>query len=148
MAAYLERLTADMKAAMKAGDKPRLEVLRMLISDLKRKAIDAQVDTLPDDQEVAVLQKAIKTRADTVAQATAAGRTEVAAKEQAEIDLIAGYLPKQMDAAAVGAKVKELAAAIGYQGAKDTGRFMKEWMARYKGQADGKLVQDALKSLG
>jgi uncharacterized protein YqeY len=148
MAAYLERLTADMKAAMKAGDRPRLEVLRMLISDLKRKAIDAQVDTLPDDQEVAVLQKAIKTRADTVAQATAAGRTEVAAKEQAEIDLIARYLPQQMDAAAVAAKVKELATAIGYQGAKDTGRFMKEWMARYKGQADGKLVQDALKSLG
>jgi uncharacterized protein len=148
MATYLDKLTTDMKAAMKAGDKPRLEVLRMLISDLKKKAIDTKVDTLPDDDEAAILQKAIKTRSDTVAQAKAAGRAEVAAKEQAEIDLIAGYLPQQMDAAAVTAKVKELAAAIGYQGGKDTGRFMKEWMARYKGQADGKLVQDALKSLG
>jgi uncharacterized protein YqeY len=147
MAAYLEKLTSDMKAAMKAGDKPRLEVLRMLISDLKKKAIDTKVDTLPDDDEAAILQKAIKTRADTVAQAKAAGRTEVATKEQAEIDLISSYLPKQMDAAAVTAKVKELAAAIGWQGGKDTGRFMKEWMARYKGQADGKLVQDALKTL-
>ena len=148
MATYLEKLTADMKTAMKAGDKPRLEVVRMLISDLKKKAIDTKVDTLPDDEEAAILQKAIKTRADTVAQATAAGRTEVAQKEQAEIDLIASYLPAQLDAAAVAAKVRELAAAIGYQGGKDTGRFMKEWMARYKGQADGKLVQDALKTLG
>jgi hypothetical protein len=147
MATYLEKLTADMKAAMKSGDKPRLEVLRMLISDLKKKAIDTKVDTLPDDEEAAILQKAIKTRADTVAQANAAGRTEVAAKEQFEIDVITSYLPKQMSPAEVAQRVKEVATAIGYQGGKDTGRFMKEWMAKYKGLADGKLVQDALKSL-
>ena len=148
MATYLGKLTADMKTAMKGGDKPRLEVLRMLISDLKKKAIDAKVDDLPDDEEVAVLQKAVKTRADTVAQATAAGRNEVAAKEQFEIQVIQGYLPQQMSAADVAAKVREVAAAIGYQGGKDTGRFMKEWMARHKGLADGKAVQDALRSLG
>jgi uncharacterized protein YqeY len=145
---HLEKLTNDMKAAMKGGDKPRLEVLRMLISELKKKAIDAKVDNLPDDEEAAVLQKAIKTRADSVAQAKAANRPEIAAKEQFEIDVITSYLPKQMDAAEVTAKVKEVAAAIGYQGGKDTGRFMKEWMAKYKGLADGKLVQDALKTLG
>lgn len=145
---YLDKLTADMKAAMKGGDKPRLEVIRMLISDLKKKAIDTKVDNLPDEEEAAILQKAIKTRADTVAQAKAAGRPEVAAKEQFEIDVITSYLPQQMSAAEVAAKVKEVAAAIGYQGGKDTGRFMKEWMAKYKGLADGKLVQDALKTLG
>mgnify|MGYP002371804669 CR=1 FL=1 len=148
MANYLEKLTADMKTAMKGGDKPRLEVIRMLISELKKKAIDAKVDNLPDDEEAAVLQKAIKTRADSVAQAKAAGRNDVAQKEQFEIDVIAAYLPKQMSAEEVAAKVKEVAAAIGYQGGKDTGRFMKEWMAKYKGLADGKLVQDALKTLG
>ena len=148
MANYLEKLTADMKAAMKGGDKPRLEVVRMLISELKKKAIDAKVDNLPDEEEAAVLQKAIKTRADSVAQAKAANRADVAQKEQFEIDLITAYLPKQMSAAEVAAKVKEVAAAIGYQGGKDTGRFMKEWMARYKGVADGKLVQEALKALG
>jgi len=145
---YLEKLTADMKAAMKGGDKPRLEVIRMLISDLKKKAIDQKVDNLPDDEEAAILQKAIKTRADTIAQAKAAGRAEVAAKEQLEVDLIASYLPKQMTAEEIAAKVKEVAAAIGYQGGKDTGRFMKEWGAKYKGLADGKLVQEALKALG
>lgn len=148
MATYLHKLTADMKAAMKSGDKPRLEVLRMLISELKKRAIDAQVDDLPDEDEVAVLQKAIKTRADTVAQAGAAGRQEIVQKEQLEIEVIQSYLPKQMTADEVGAKVREIAAAIGYQGGKDTGRFMKEWMAKYKGLADGKLVQEALKSLG
>ncbi len=148
MPKYLETLTADMKTAMKGGDKPRLEVIRMLISDLKKKAIDAKVDNLPDDEEAAILQKAIKTRSDTIAQAKAAGRAEVAAKEQFEVDLITSYLPKQMNAAEVAAKVKEVATAIGYQGGKDTGRFRKEWMAKYKGVADGKLVQDALKALG
>ncbi len=148
MTAYLEKLTADMKAAMKGGDKPRLEVIRMLISDIKKKAIDQKVDNLPDEEEAAILQKAIKTRADTVMQAKAAGRAEVAGKEQSEIDLIASYLPKQMSAEEVAAKVKEVAAALGYQGGKDMGRFMKEWQAKYKGLADGKLVQEALKTLG
>jgi len=148
MASYLEKITADMKAAMKSGDKPRLEVLRMLMSDLKKKAIDQKVDNLPDDEEVAILQKAVKTRADTVAQATAAGRNEIAAKEQLEIGVIQAYLPKQMAPAEVAEKVRAVAKEIGYAGGKDTGRFMKEWMARYKGLADGKLVQDALKSLG
>lgn len=147
MANYLRKLSEDMKVAMKAGDKPRLGVIRMLISELKKRAIDAQVDDLPDDEEAAVLQKAVKTRQDTIAQALAAGRQEVVAAEQLEIEVIAGYLPKQMNADEVAAKVRELAAEIGYTGGKDTGRFMKEWMARYKGVADGKLVQEALRSL-
>ena len=148
MGTYLDRLTADMKAAMKSGDKPKLEVVRMLISDLKKKAIDTQVDALKDDDEATILQKAVKTRQDSVAQATAAGRPEIALKEQAEITLISTYLPAQMSAVEVSAKVKALASEIGYQGGKDTGRFMKEWMVRFKGVADGKLVQDALRQLG
>lgn len=148
MSQYLARLTEDMRAAMRSGDKPRLEVLRMLISDIKKKAIDAGTDDISDEDEVAVLQKAVKTRADTVAQARAAGRDEVAQKEQAEIDVIQAYLPRQLSAAEITAKVQALAGEIGYQGTKDTGRFMKEWMSRYRGLADGKLVQEALKSLG
>lgn len=146
MGAYLDKLTAEMKAFMKAGEKDKLTVVRMVLSDLKKKA-EADGE-LSDDAEVAVLQKAVKTRMDTVEQARAAGRDEIAQKEQAEIELIQSYLPKQMTPEEVEAKVKEVAAAIDYQGGKDTGRFMKEWMANYKGLADGKLVQQALKSLG
>jgi uncharacterized protein YqeY len=131
MGSHLDKITTDMKAAMKSGDKSRLEVLRMLISDLKKKAIDTQVDALKDDEEVAM----------------AANRAEIADREQKEIEIITAYLPQQMSAAEVAVKVKALAAEIGYAGGKDTGRFMKEWMARFKGVADGKLVQEALKTL-
>jgi uncharacterized protein len=147
LGSYYERIQTDMKAAMKAGDKPRLQVLRMLLSDLKKKA-DTQDDPLAEADECAVLQRAVKTRADTVAQATAAGRLEIAQQEQAEIEVVQAYLPRQMTAEEVVAKVRDLAAEIGYAGGKDTGRFMKEWMARFQGLADGKQVQSALRSLG
>ena len=146
MASYLDRLTADMKTAMKAREQDRLTVLRMIISDIKKKA-EAEGD-LSDEAELAILQKAVKTRADTVEQATAAGRHEIADREAGEIDLIQGYLPKQMDEAEVEEKVRALAAELGYEGPKDKGRFMKEWMGRYKGLADGKAVQTALGKLG
>jgi len=146
MGAYLDTLTADVKAAMKAGEKEKLTVLRMIISDIKKKA-EAEGD-LSDEAELAILQKAVKTRTDTVEQATAAGRHEIADREAGEIDLIVGYLPKQMTPDEVDEKVREIAAEIGYAGPKDKGRFMKEWMGRYKGLADGKAVQTALGKLG
>jgi len=144
--AYLEKLTADMKAAMRAGEKDKLTVVRMLISDIKKLA-DASGD-LSDDAEAAVLQRSVKMRSDTIEQAKAAGRDEIVATEMVEIEWVKAYLPQQMSAEEVEAKVKEIAAAIDYQGGKDTGRFMKEWMAKYKGLADGKLVQAALRGLG
>jgi uncharacterized protein YqeY len=145
MANYLDRLTADMKSAMKAREQDKLTVLRMIISDIKKKA-EAEGE-LSDEAELAILQKAVKTRADTVEQAKAAGRDEIAAREQREIEMIEGYLPEQMSAEEVEAKVREVAAEIGFEGGKDRGRFMKEWMGRYKGLADGKLVQAALGKL-
>ncbi|MFN3243006.1 MAG: GatB/YqeY domain-containing protein [Planctomycetota bacterium] len=145
MGSYLDKLTADVKTAMKAGEKDKLTVLRMIISDIKKK-VEAEGE-LSDEAELAVLQKAVKTRNDTIDQATAAGRDEIAANEQKEIEMIQGYLPKQMTPDEVDAKVREIAAEIGFEGPKDKGRFMKEWMSRYKGLADGKTVQTALANL-
>ena len=147
MGAYIQKLTADMKLAMKAGEKARLTVIRMLIADIKKRALEGTSDDLEDNEELAVLQKAVKTRTDTVEQATAAGRMEIAEKEQAEIAVIRAYLPVQLSDEEVSDKVRQLAEEIGYEGGKDTGRFMKEWMQRYKGLADGKAVQQALRSL-
>ena len=65
-----------------------------------------------------------------------------------QLEIVQSYLPQQLQGDALLAKVREVAADIGYQGPQDTGRFMKEWMARHKGLADGKLVQQALKGLG
>lgn len=146
MGAYLDKLTADMKAAMRSGEKDKLTVVRMLISEIKKKA-EADGE-LSDESEAAILQKSVKMRADTIEQAKAAGRDEIVAKEEVEIEWVKAYLPKQMSPEEVEAKVKEIAAAIDYQGGKDTGRFMKEWMSKYKGLADGKAVQAALKTLG
>lgn len=146
MAAYLEKLTADMKAAMRAGEKDKLTVVRMLISDIKKKA-EAEGE-LSDDAEAAILHRSVKMRSDTIDQAKAAGRDEIVQREQVEIEWVKAYLPQQMAAEEVEAKVKEIAAAIEFQGGKDTGRFMKEWMSKYKGLADGKLVQQALRGLG
>ncbi|HIE69775.1 MAG TPA: GatB/YqeY domain-containing protein [Planctomycetes bacterium] len=146
MAAYLEKLTADMKAAMRAGEKDKLTVVRMLISDIKKKA-EAEGE-LSDDAEAAILHRSVKMRSDTIDQAKAAGRDEIVQTEQVEIEWVKAYLPQQMTAEEVEAKVKEIAAAIDFQGGKDIGRFMKEWMSKYKGLADGKLVQQALRGLG
>ena len=146
MSAYLEKLTADMKAAMRAREKDKLTVVRMLISDIKKKA-EAEGE-LSDESEAAILQKSVKMRSDTIEQAKAAGRDEIVQKETIEIEWVKSYLPQQMTAEEVAAKVKEVATAIDFQGGKDTGRFMKEWMSKYKGLADGKLVQQALRDLG
>ena len=69
------------------------------------------------------------------------------ASSNAEIEIVAAYLPKQMEGEELAAKVREVAEAVGYEGPKDTGKFMKEWMSLYKGQADGRDVQAAIKNL-
>ena len=95
MGAYLERLTADMKAAMRAGEKEKLTVVRMLISDIKKKA-EADGGDLSDESEAAILQKSVKMRSDTIQQAKDAGREEIVAKEEVEIEWVKAYLPQQM----------------------------------------------------
>ena len=142
-----DRLTADMKAAMKSGDRARLEVIRMLIADLKQEQFRAGRDELDEGEELSVLRKSMKMRRETVAQAEEAGRDDIATKERAEIDVIEVYLPQMMSSDELVEKVKELAAETGYSGPQDTGKFMKEWMARYKGLADGRDVQAALKGV-
>src|SRR5262245_5274295 len=147
MGKLFARLTEDMKTALKAGAKDKLQVLRMLVAAIKAQQIDKQKDDLDDADDMAVLEKAVKTRKDTVAQAEAHGRTEIAARERAEIAVIESYLPRKLAPTELADKVAALAKEIGFSGMQDGGRFMKEWMARYKGLADGKDVQAELKKL-
>ena len=147
MGKYQDQLTADMKVAMKAGEKFRLGVIRLLIADIKDRQMRSNQDTLDQEEELAVLRKAVKTRRDSVAQAEKADRSDIADAENAEIVIVQGYLPATLSGEALLAKVKELAAEVGYEGPKDTGKFMKAWMAEYKGKADGRDVQEALKTL-
>ncbi|MHC5070827.1 MAG: GatB/YqeY domain-containing protein [Planctomycetota bacterium] len=147
MATYLEQLTADMKVAMKAGEKERLEVLRMVIAGIKQEQHQQGTDELTAEQEMQVLLRAVKTRKDSVAQAREHGREDIADKESREITYVEHYLPQQMSPEELAQKVAEVASEVGYEGPKDTGKFMQAWMSRYKGQADGKAVQAALRQL-
>jgi uncharacterized protein YqeY len=141
------RLVEDMKAAMKAGERDRLGVIRLMIAALKDAQLHQSTDEMSLGQEQAVLRKMIKSRRDSIDQAQKAARDDIAERESAEIVVIEAYLPQAMDPAELRAKVRELAGAIGYSGKQDTGRFMKEWMARYQGLAEGRDVQAALREL-
>src|SRR5262245_50581771 len=147
-----DKINDDLKTAMKAGDKDRVGTLRLVNSAIKSADIDARPsgkDKISDADILSVLAKMVKQRRDSIEQFNAGGRPELAAKEQAEIDIIEGYLPKQMSEdeakAAIAAVIKETGAA----GPKDMGKVMAALKAKYAGQMDfGKasgLTKDLLK---
>lgn len=142
------RLSADMKAAMKSKDADRLLVIRLMIAALK----DAQLGRATDDMTLAeeqdVLRKMVKSARETIEQAERAGRSDVVERETAQVAIVQEYLPRTLAGPELEAKVRELCAEIGYGGPQDVGRFMKEWMARHKGLAEGRDVQAALKGCG
>lgn len=141
------KLVADMKSAMKAGDKPRLEMIRLMIAALKAAQLQGSTDEMSVEQELDVLRKMVKSARDAIDQATQVGRDDIVEHESAQLEIVQGYLPQQLQGDALLSKVREVAAAIGYAGPQDTGRFMKEWMASHKGLAEGRDVQAAIKQL-
>ena len=145
-----QRLTDDMKVALKAGEKDRLGVIRLMISAMKSADMEPGVKGPIDDAGIiAVLGKMVKQRRDSIEQYNAGGRPELAAKEAAEIVVIEAYLPAMMDAAATRAVIARLIADTGAQGPKDMGKVMGALKANYAGQIDmgtaSALVKDALK---
>jgi len=136
----LPKIQADTSLAMKAGDKARVSVLRMVASDLKKAAIDQGVDVVRGEAALAVLRRCVKSRQDSVDQFAKAGRTESADKERAEIVVIESYLPRGASEADVRAAAKAIVAEKGLSGPAAMGPVIKETMARLGGTADGKLV--------
>ena len=140
-----ERITQDMKDAMRAGDKDRLGHIRMLQAAIKQREVDERI-MLDDTQVLAVVEKMIKQRREAIAQFEAGGRADLAAKEQAEITLLQGYMPEQLSSAEVDALV---VAAIGESGAasiKDMGKVMAIVKAKAAGRADMAAVSNLIKS--
>ena len=137
-----ERIEADMKAAMKAGETLRRDTLRMVIAGFKNKAVEPgrKSPDLSEDEVQAVVAYSVKTRKDSATQYDEAGRPELAEKERAEIAVLEDYLPKQLDEAATRAAVEAVIAETGATGKADMGKVMKGVMAAHKGQVDGKLV--------
>jgi len=134
-----DRLMAEVKDAMKAHDMPRVNTLRGIVAKIKDLTVNAGKE-MTDDVALAVIAKGVKQREESIAQFTAAGRAELAAGEQAEMEVLKKYLPQQLSEEEVAAVVKAVVAETGAASKKDMGRVMKEVMARVKGQTDGKLV--------
>ena len=134
-----DTLMADMKLAMKARDAQALAAIRGTIAKVKDLTVNAGKE-VTDEVVVAVVQKGIKQREESIAQFTAAGRAELAANEQAELEQLKKYLPEQLSEAKVAEIVQAAVAELGAAGKKDMGRVMKAVMASVQGQADGKLV--------
>ncbi len=145
MATELEKqLLEDMKAAMKSGDKLRLETIRGLRAQLKNAEIDKGAP-LTDDDVIQVLMRAAKKRKESIEQFKAVGREDRAAEEAQELKIIEGYLPKQMDEAEIAALVDKVIAEVGAASPRDMGKVMGKVMPQVKGRADGKLVQQIVR---
>ncbi|HEX9943445.1 MAG TPA: GatB/YqeY domain-containing protein [Thermoanaerobaculia bacterium] len=134
-----QRIEADVKAAMKAGEKEKLSTLRLLLTDIKNERIrrGSEVD---EAGFVSLVRKAIKQREDAASQYRSGGREELAAKEEAEIQVLNAYLPAQVDEGQIRAAVAELVASRGLSGPAAIGPVMKEMLARFGSSADGATI--------
>lgn len=135
------KLSDDMKTAMKSGDKDRLGVIRLINAGVKQREVDERI-MLDDTQVLAVLEKMLKQRRDSVSQFQAAGRTDLADKETFEIGVIQGYMPAQLSASEVDAAISAAVAESGATSAKDMGKVMGLVKAKVAGRTDmGKLSE-------
>ena len=141
------QLIDDMKTAMKAGDKPRLGVVRLILAAIKQKEVDERIE-VDDAQVLAVLEKMVKQRRDSITQYDAANRQDLADIERAEMAVIETYLPAKLDAAAIQAAIDTAVAETGASGPADMGKLMAVLKPRLAGQADmgevSKLVKQRL----
>lgn len=128
-------LTDDMKATMKSGEKDRLGVIRLIKADIQRREVDERI-VLDDAQVLAVLEKMLKQRKDSVSQYEAAGREDLAAVERAEIAIIQAYLPAQMPADELASEIASAIIASGAAGQQDMGKVMAILKPRIAGRAD------------
>ena len=142
--ALRERLDEDMKAAMRQRDQLRLSTIRMLKSAVKYREIEI-MKTLDDAGIQGVIASEIKRRRDSVEQYRAGNRADLADKEDAEMRVLQGYLPQQLSAEELAAKVDEVIAQVGAQGPKDMGAVMKALLPAVQGRADGKVVSELVK---
>ena len=140
-----DQITEDMKTAMRAKDSERLGTIRLLQAAMKQKEVDERV-ALDDAAIVAIVDKLIKQRKDSVAAFSQAGRTDLADKESAEITVLQVYLPQRMGPEEITAAVQAIAAGLGAKGPGDMGKVMGAVKTQLAGKADMGLVSAAVKA--
>ena len=142
MSKLKQLITDDMKLAMKAQDKPALKAIRMILGAIKQKEIDERID-LDDNQVMAVIQKMVKQRKDSISQFSDAGRTDLVEVEEAELLIINKYMPKQLSQDEIEAAVVKAISDTGADSMKDMGKLM----GILKGQLDGKAAMGQVSQL-
>jgi uncharacterized protein YqeY len=140
-----DRITEDMKSAMRSGEKDRLGTIRMLQAGIKQREVDERI-SLDDAQVLSVIEKMIKQRKESIAQFELGGRADLAAREQSEITLLQAYLPAQLDDAELDTLIRESIAATGAASIKDMGKVMAAVKARAAGRADMGAVSARIKA--
>lgn len=140
-----DQITEDMKTAMRAKDSARLGTIRLLQAALKQKEVDERV-TLDDAAVIAIVDKLIKQRRDSIAAFTQAGRQDLADKETAEMQVLQAYLPARLSADDIAAEVRAIVAELGAQGPGDMGKVMGAVKARLAGKADMAAASAAVKA--
>jgi uncharacterized protein len=140
-----DQIHEDMKAAMRAKQADRLSAIRMLLAAIKQKEVDERI-TVDDPQTVAIVDKLIKQRKDSVTAFEAAARTDLVAKERAEIEVLSAYLPRQMSEAEVNAAIDSAIQTSGAAGAQEMGKVMAILKPKLAGRADMSRVSTLVKT--
>lgn len=141
-----EQITEDMKAAMRAKEAGKLGTIRLMLAEIKRKEVDEQID-VSDEQVVAIIDKMVKQRKDSIAAFTTGGRADLADKEAAEIKVLEVYLPQRMSADEVAVAVKAIVDELGAKGPGDMGKVMGTVKTKLAGKADMGQVSAAVKAV-
>jgi uncharacterized protein YqeY len=140
-----ERITEDMKSAMRSGEKEKLAAIRSITAAIKQREVDERI-TLDDAQVTAVIEKLVKQRKESIAQFEAGGRADLVAKESAELAILTAYLPEQLSDAELEARIARAIADTGASSVKDMGKVMGQVKAAAAGRADMSKVSALIKS--
>ena len=140
-----EQITEDMKAAMRAKDSGRLATIRLLTAAIKQKEVDERID-VSDEQVLAIIEKMIKQRKDSISQFEAGGRQDLAGIEKAELAILSTYMPAAMSEAEVQAEVAAAVTAVGAAGPQDMGKVMGVLKPKLAGRADMTAVSAMVKA--
>ncbi len=139
-----EKIGNDFTEALKAGDRSRVSILRMVKAAIKNREIE-KGSSLNDEEVLGILRSFVKRAHESIEQFSKAGRTELAEKEKTELGIIQGYLPQQIGEDEIRRIISDVVSGTGAAGPKDMGKVMKAVMEKIKGQADGKLVNSLVK---
>jgi uncharacterized protein len=145
MSSLKERITEDMKTAMRARDADRLGTIRLLLAAVKQREVDERIE-LDDAAITGVIDKLVKQRKDSISQFASAGRQDLVDKEESELVVLRGYMPQQLSAAEVEAEIAAAIAQVGAAGPQDMGKVMGVLKGKLAGRADMTAVSGQVKA--